>query len=176
MSDFDSCQFILIRMAYKVLISPRCDIWHQLTWSVCTGGRTLRHNQIFSDGQFTKFSYPWCSEGARFARPRAPLLLIFNSRQNKLVCSQRASKKMTWFVPLRVHLLEIHRLGSWNTLPRRRSGFFSSSWFFLPASAYGQHRKFPSHVRKTSGTQGVWGTLFEIIFTIKSTTFDGECW
>ena len=33
MSDFDSCQFILIRMAYKV--SPRCDIWHQLTWSVC---------------------------------------------------------------------------------------------------------------------------------------------
>ena len=40
---------ILIRMAYKVLISPRCDIWHQLTWSVCTGGRKLRHNQIFSD-------------------------------------------------------------------------------------------------------------------------------
>ena len=24
-------------------------------------GRTLRHNQIFSDGWFTKFSYPWCS-------------------------------------------------------------------------------------------------------------------
>ena len=38
MSDFDSCQFIIIRMAYKVLISPRCDIWHQLTWSVCTVG------------------------------------------------------------------------------------------------------------------------------------------
>ena len=47
MSDFDSCQFILIRMADKVLISPRCDIWYQLTWIVCTGGRTLRHNQIF---------------------------------------------------------------------------------------------------------------------------------
>ena len=25
------------------------------------GGRTLRHNQIFSDGYFTKFCYPWCS-------------------------------------------------------------------------------------------------------------------
>ena len=24
-------------------------------------GRTLRHNHIFSDGWFTKFSYPWCS-------------------------------------------------------------------------------------------------------------------
>ena len=64
---------ILIRMAYKVLISPRCDIWHQLTWNVCTGGRTLRHNQIFSVGWFTKFSYPWCSQSARFARARAPL-------------------------------------------------------------------------------------------------------
>ena len=27
-------------------------------------GRTLRHNQIFSDGWFTKFYYPWCSAGA----------------------------------------------------------------------------------------------------------------
>ena len=27
-------------------------------------GRTLRHNQIFSDGWFAKFSYPWCSCGA----------------------------------------------------------------------------------------------------------------
>ena len=30
--------------------------------------RTLRHNQIFSDGQFTKFSYPRCSAGAPRAR------------------------------------------------------------------------------------------------------------
>ena len=37
---------------------------------MCTGGGTLRHNQIFSDGQFTKFSYPWCSA----ARAGAPLL------------------------------------------------------------------------------------------------------
>ena len=28
---------------------------------MCTDGRTLRHNQIFWDGRFTKFSYPWCS-------------------------------------------------------------------------------------------------------------------
>ena len=27
-------------------------------------GRSLRHNQIFSDGWFTKFYYPWCSAGA----------------------------------------------------------------------------------------------------------------
>ena len=32
---------------------------------------------------------------------------------------QRAPEKITRFVPLRVHLLEIRRLGSWNTLPRR---------------------------------------------------------
>ena len=28
---------------------------------MCTGGRTLRHNQIFLVGGFAKFSYPWCS-------------------------------------------------------------------------------------------------------------------
>ena len=39
---------------------------------------------------------------------------ILISRQNKLVCAQMASKKITRFVPLRVHFLEIHRLGSWN--------------------------------------------------------------
>ena len=57
---------VLIRMVYITkrlvkLCKIYCDIWHRLTWSVCTGGRTLRHNQIFSDGKFTKFSYPWCS-------------------------------------------------------------------------------------------------------------------
>ena len=46
---------VLIRMAYITkrllkLCKIYCDIWHRLTWSVCTGGRTLRHNQIFSDG------------------------------------------------------------------------------------------------------------------------------
>ena len=30
--------------------------------------RTLRHNQTFSGGYFTKFSYPWCSYGALRAR------------------------------------------------------------------------------------------------------------
>ena len=49
---------------------------------------------------------------------------IFISRQNKLVCAQMASKKITRFVPLRVHFLEIRRLGSWNTLPRQRSVIF----------------------------------------------------
>ena len=53
------------------------------------------------------------------------IFLIFISRQNKLVCAQRAPKKITRFVPLRVHLLEIRRLGSWNTLPRQRSTYES---------------------------------------------------
>ena len=34
------------------------------------------------------------------------IFLIFISHQNKLVCAPRASKKMTRFVPLRVHFLE----------------------------------------------------------------------
>ena len=59
------------------------------------------------------------------------ILLMFISRQNKLVCVQRAAKKITRVVPLRVHLLAIRRLGSWNTLPRRRSSSFSSSLVFL---------------------------------------------
>ena len=50
------------------------------------------------------------------------IFLIIISRQNKLVYAPRASKKITRFIPLRVHLLEIRRLGSWNTLPRRKSG------------------------------------------------------
>ena len=65
------------------------------------------------------------------------IFLIFISRQNKLVCAQRAPKKITRFVPLRVHLLEIHRLGSWNTLPRRRSGiFFSPRRIFSTTNVY----------------------------------------
>ena len=65
---------VLIRMAYITkrlvkLCKIYWDIWHRLTWSVCTDGRTLRHNQIFWDGWFTKFSYPWCS-AARALRAR----------------------------------------------------------------------------------------------------------
>ena len=64
------------------------------------------------------------------------IFLIFISCQNKLVCAQRASKKITRFVPLRVHLLEIHRLGSWNTLPRRRSGIFCSTYICSENAAH----------------------------------------
>ena len=64
------------------------------------------------------------------------ICLIFISRQNKLVCAQRSSKKITRFVPLRVHLLEIHRLGSWNTLPRRRSGIFFLLVVFSPRQMF----------------------------------------
>ena len=35
MSDFDSCQFILIRMAYKVLISPRFNVTFDISLHVC---------------------------------------------------------------------------------------------------------------------------------------------
>ena len=65
------------------------------------------------------------------------IFLIFISRQNKLVCAQRPSKKITRFVPLRLHLLEIHRLGSWNTSPRRRTGiFFSPRRIFSTTNVY----------------------------------------
>ena len=59
MSDFGRSQSNhtdhTIRMAYineKLikLCKIYCDIWHLSTWIVCTGGRTLRHNQIFSGG------------------------------------------------------------------------------------------------------------------------------
>ena len=66
------------------------------------------------------------------------IFLIFMSRQNKLVCAQRAPKTITRFVPLRVHLLEIRRLGSWNTLPRRRSrlAFFPPRRIFSTTNVY----------------------------------------
>ena len=62
--------------------------------------------------------------------------LIFISRQNKLVCAQRAFNKITRFVALRVHLLEIHRLGSWNRLSRRRSGIFFLLVVFSPRQMF----------------------------------------
>ena len=61
---------------------------------------------------------------------------FLNSCQNKLICAQRASKKITRFVPPRVHRLKIRRLGSWDTLPRGRSGIFSSSSYFLHKNVY----------------------------------------
>ena len=123
MSDFDSCQFILIRMAYKVLISPRCDSWHQLTWSVCTGGRTLRHNQIFSDGWFTKFSYPWCSANARFARARAPLQ-IQKYIANKKIIKNYAQMKYKW--PITAIKLLKNKLFSATSNPSTLVYFMSS--------------------------------------------------
>ena len=64
------------------------------------------------------------------------IFLIFISRQNKLVCAQSAPEKITRFVPLRVHLLEIRRLGSYNTLPRRRSGIFPPRRIFSTTNVY----------------------------------------
>ena len=43
-------------------------------------GRTLRHNQIFSDGWFTKFYYPWCSAGALRAPELRYYYLILEKR------------------------------------------------------------------------------------------------
>ena len=52
------------RAIYNILL-PRTG-WHLIPFPPPQRvyGRTLRHNQIFSDGWFTKFSYPWCSAGA----------------------------------------------------------------------------------------------------------------
>ena len=53
MSDFESCQSNHTHtdgqhnwQASVKLCKIYCDIWHQLIWGVCTGGRTLRHKQI----------------------------------------------------------------------------------------------------------------------------------
>ena len=52
------------RAIYNMLL-PRTG-WHLIPFPPPQRvyGRTLRHNQIFSDGCFTKFYYPWCSAGA----------------------------------------------------------------------------------------------------------------
>ena len=54
MSDFDSCQFTLIRMAYindrLVSICSRYNVTFDISLRAGGGGGTLRHNQIFSDG------------------------------------------------------------------------------------------------------------------------------
>ena len=62
MSDFDSCQSNHAHtdgwhnwQASVKLCKIYCDIWHQLTLSVCTGGRTLRHNQFSRTDSLTNF-------------------------------------------------------------------------------------------------------------------------
>ena len=64
------------------------------------------------------------------------IFLIFISRQNKLVCAQRAPKKITRFVPLRVHLLEIRRLGSWKHCRGEDLAFFRPRRFFSTTFVY----------------------------------------
>ena len=61
MPDFDSCQFILIQMAYIAdrlgTICARSNATFDISlYEVYVGsafGLSLRHNQIFSDGWFT---------------------------------------------------------------------------------------------------------------------------
>ena len=57
---------------------------------VRTGGRTLRHNQIFWDGWFTKFSYPWCS-AARALRARGSSAIKLIGRRVSLIAKIAAS-------------------------------------------------------------------------------------
>ena len=48
------------------------------------------------------------------------------------------------------------------TRAKRFSRGFACSWLRSTAedvSAFGQHRKFPPHARKTSGTQGIWAPV-----------------
>ena len=61
-SDFDSCQFILIQIAYKVSISARSNVTFDISLhEVCVrvGGLTLCHNQISSDGNFLTMVLCW---------------------------------------------------------------------------------------------------------------------
>ena len=64
------------------------------------------------------------------------ILLIFISRQNKLVCAQRASKKITRFVPLLVHLLEIRRLGQLEYIAEAKIWLFFPPPFFPTTFVY----------------------------------------
>ena len=64
------------------------------------------------------------------------VLLIFISRQNKLVCAQRASKKITRFVPLLVHLLQIRRLGQLEYIAEAKIWHFFPPPFFPTTFVY----------------------------------------
>ena len=84
------------RAIYNILL-PRTG-WHLIPFPPPQRvyERTLRHNQIFSDGWFTKFYYPWCSAGAL----RAPELR-YNTRSADILqdlrwdtLGQRRSKKL----------------------------------------------------------------------------------
>ena len=79
---------VLIRMAYITkrlveLCKIYCDIWHRLTWSVCTGGRAggragvryviTKFSQMDSLPNFLTHGAPLC---ARFARARSSAINV----------------------------------------------------------------------------------------------------
>ena len=104
-----------------------CRQVHEGTQMAFTGSTMPRRDVFFAGTQsdLIPFNMSRSSNVRKFSRRVFRFQYIF-SRQNKLVFPHRASKKITRVVPLRVHLLEIRRLGSWNTLPRRRSSWHSS--------------------------------------------------
>ena len=61
-------RLVSVVIYFSLLTSVTLDIGLHVVGVRTVGVRTLRHNQIFSDGQFTKFSYSWCSAGALRAR------------------------------------------------------------------------------------------------------------
>ena len=127
-----SCEFDRFLICWL----PGLNVVYERTQRLFTGS-TIPRRDVFSTGSSSDlipFNMSHSSKVRKFCCRVLDfryIFLIFISRQNKLVCAQRAPKKITRFVSLRVHLLEIRRLGSWNTLPRRRSGIFSSSSYFL---------------------------------------------
>ena len=72
------------------------------------GGRTLRHNQIFSNGKFTKFCYPWCSAAralrARelryyflpFSLPSPSSLVLLSSSNGATMVTWRHTSPLYW--------------------------------------------------------------------------------
>ena len=77
MSDFDTCQFILIRIVYTtdrlVSIFVQDLMWHMTSaYMYWVYGRSAFVRYVITK-LFTKFSYPSCST-ARASRARAPLL------------------------------------------------------------------------------------------------------
>ena len=57
-------KLVSVVIYFLLLTSVTLDIGLHVEGVRTIGVRTLRHNQIFLDGKFAKFSYPWCSAGA----------------------------------------------------------------------------------------------------------------
>ena len=118
---------ILALLQRKTLIETKNRTLKRLKWRYSTVRSMKNRALLMEDGAFAVFFRP---------HPRE-----FAIQGKKCQCpgvspgGRGAGRRWNWlirFVPLLVHGLEIRRLGSWNTLPRRRSGIFFLLVVFFP--------------------------------------------